>query len=331
MNRLIRAATAILMLQLTAAHSQAEETRYRGLCDASAAVALGPKHFVVADDDHHMLTIYQRGKPEAVTCVDLIKDSGECLRSGKPTKSDIEGAARIDDRIYWISSHSANSDGKFKKTRRQFFATDVLESAAGPTVSAATPPYTGLIEALVADPRFADLRLASEAGKGPEEPGGLNIEGLAATPDKELLIGFRNPLSNHRVASRRKALLVPFKNPADVLKTAAPVFGDPIALDLGGLGIRSIELVGSQFAIVAGPFGPKSRVQGFVLYTWSGKAADAPRRVKGVDFGSMHPEALFATGGKNGIYVLSDDGDDCPADKSFRGMALTLPDPDKRP
>ena len=95
MNRLIRAATAILMLQLTAAHSQAEETRYRGLCDASAAVALGPKHFVVADDDHHMLTIYQRGKPEAVTCVDLIKDSGECLRSGKPTKSDIEGAARI--------------------------------------------------------------------------------------------------------------------------------------------------------------------------------------------------------------------------------------------
>ena len=201
MNRLIRAATAILMLQLTAAHSQAEETRYRGLCDASAAVALGPKHFVVADDDHHMLTIYQRGKPEAVTCVDLIKDSGECLRSGKPTKSDIEGAARIDDRIYWISSHSANSDGKFKKTRRQFFATDVLESAAGPTVSAATPPYTGLIEALVADPRFADLRLASEAGKGPEEPGGLNIEGLAATPDKELLIGFRNPLSNHRVAS----------------------------------------------------------------------------------------------------------------------------------
>lgn len=331
MNRLIRAATAILMLQLTAAHSQAEETRYRGLCDASAAVALGPKHFVVADDDHHMLTIYQRGKPEAVTCVDLIKDSGECLRSGKPTKSDIEGAARIDDRIYWISSHSANSDGKFKKTRRQFFATDVLESAAGPTVSAATPSYTGLIEALVADPRFADLRLASEAGKGPEEPGGLNIEGLAATPDKELLIGFRNPLSNHRVASRRKALLVPFKNPADVLKTAAPVFGDPIALDLGGLGIRSIELVGSQFAIVAGPFGPKSRVQGFVLYTWSGKAADAPRRVKGVDFGSMHPEALFATGGKNGIYVLSDDGDDCPADKSFRGMALTLPDPDKRP
>ncbi|MBK8892095.1 MAG: hypothetical protein IPN75_17800 [Dechloromonas sp.] len=66
---------------------------------------------------------------------------------------------------------------------------------------------------LVADPRFADLRTASEAGKGPEEPGGLNIEGLAATPDKELLIGFRNPLSSNRVASRRKALLVPPQEP----------------------------------------------------------------------------------------------------------------------
>jgi hypothetical protein len=34
-------------------------------------------------------------------------------------------------------------------------------------------------------------------------PGGLNIEGLAATPDGQLLIGFRNPLSEG------KALLLP--------------------------------------------------------------------------------------------------------------------------
>jgi hypothetical protein len=66
------------------------------------------------------------------------------------------------------------------------------------------------------------------------------------------------------------------KNPAEVIdKAAAPVFGDPVALDLGGRGIRSIEFVESRYVIVAGPFDNGKRSgKGFALYTWSGKGTD---------------------------------------------------------
>ena len=321
-------AALFLNTLLMTAPVHAEATRYLGLCDASAAVALGARHFVVADDDRHVLTIYQRGKPEAVACVELLENSGECLPKAKvkATKSDIEGAARIGNRIYWISSHARNQDGEIKVQRRQIFATDMLAGAASPTVSAATPPYTLLVEHIAAEPRFAVLGLASKQTIDPEMPGGLNIEGLAATPDGQLLIGFRNPLS-----VRKEALLLPLRNPAAVIdQSAKPVFGDLIALDLGERGIRSIDFVNSRFAIIAGPWGDKKSGKGFALYTWSGKMADSPQRVKKIDFSDMHPEALFAAAGKNEIYVLSDDGNQCndtrPGEKSFRGLSLTLPD-----
>lgn len=324
----MRVTTLLLNTLLMVAPVHAEETRYFGLCDASAAVALGARHFVVADDDRHVLTLYQRGKPEAVTCVELLGNSGECLpkAKAKATKSDIEGAARIGDRIYWISSHARNQDGEIKVQRRQFFATDMLTSAPSPTVSAATPPYTRLVEDIAAEPRFAVLGSASKRAIDPEMPGGLNIEGLAATPDGQLLIGFRNPLS-----ARKEALLLPLRNPAAVIDQAAkPVFGDLIALDLGERGIRSIDFVNSRFAIIAGPLGDKKSGKGFALYTWSGKVADSPQQVRKIDFSDMHPEALFAVAGKNEIYVLSDDGNQCkdtkPGEKSFRGFSLTLPD-----
>lgn len=44
----------------------------------------------------------------------------------------------------------------------------------------------------------------------------------------------------------------------------------------------------------------------------------------------MHPEAVFATGRDNEVYILSDDGKKCKdahGEKSFRGFALTLPAP----
>ena len=44
----------------------------------------------------------------------------------------------------------------------------------------------------------------------------------------------------------------------------------------------------------------------------------------------MHPEAVFATGRDNEVYILSDDGKkfkDAHGEKSFRGFALTLPAP----
>ena len=334
MSRLIPLTAILLASTLTPLPAEAQTTRYRGLCDASAAVALSPTHFVVADDDHDILTLYRYGQPDASASVDLTDYLGNRQPDGKSKKGDIEGAARIKNRIYWITSHGRNGEGKIQEARQQLFATEVSETAAGPTVEVpTTPPYKRLIRDLMADPRLAPLAAASALQKPPENPGGFNIEGLAATPEGHLLIGFRNPLPDG------KAWLVPLKNPAEVIdKAATPVFGDPLALDLGERGIRSIEFVASRYLIVAGPFdNGKHSGKGFALYTWSGKGTDSVKRVKKVDFDTMHPEALFAADGKNVIYLLSDDGSDiCKKGnvplrkKSFRGVAMALPGPDKK-
>jgi hypothetical protein len=193
----------------------------------------------------------------------------------------------------------------------------------------ARPAYTGLLSALLAQPRFEALGLAAAAQVAPEEPGGLNIEGLAATPSGGLLIGFRNPRPGGR------ALIVPLDNPrAMVDAAAAPLFGDALLLDLGGRGIRSIERIGTRYVIVAGAFDDGAD---FALFTWSGQAGDAPRRVTEAPLGALRPEALFAWPGSERIQVLSDDGG-VPVDghpckhkavpakkKSFRSVEFTLP------
>jgi hypothetical protein len=48
-----------------------DQSRYEGFCDAAAAVALGPSHFVVADDERNTLVTYQRGQAAPVALLDL--------------------------------------------------------------------------------------------------------------------------------------------------------------------------------------------------------------------------------------------------------------------
>lgn len=304
---------------------------YRGVCDASAAVSLGNERFVVAEDEHNVLLVYRIGQPEAVGRVDLTDYLGSRNAKGKVKESDIEGAARVGDRIYWIASHGRDKNGNAEPTRLRFFATSVVEGGSGPTVQAlATPPFTRLLDAISAEKRFDVLKKASKLA--PEDKHGLNIEGLAAAPDGSLLIGFRNP------RPKGKALVLPLLNPAAVIDAgAAPVFGDLIALDLGGRGIRSLEWVDGSYAIVAGPHGDRDgNSKDFAFYGWAG-AGSSPVRVKDVDFGALNPEALFKLPGTDRLYVLSDDGgmpvggasckeDSVPVDrKGFRGMTIRQP------
>jgi hypothetical protein len=95
------------------------------------------------------------------------------------------------------------------------------------------------------------------------------------------------------------------KNPAEVNSGAKAALGQPIELALGGLGIRSIDRVGGEYLVIAGPSGESG---GFALYKWSGAAGDAPIAMKKIDFKDMHPEALFAVPGTDMIQILSDDG-----------------------
>lgn len=281
----MRAAAAGLALLTAVAQAQ---TRYEGLCDASAAIALDAQHFVVADDEHNRLTVFKRGTPAAVREVDL----GKFLRADK--ESDLEGAARVGDRIYWIASHARNSAGKRREDRHRFFATAIK----GATVEPVGTPYTALLEDLLASPALARLPLAAAAQLAPEARDGFNIEGLATAPDGSLLIGLRNPVPDGR------AVVLPLLNPADLVAGRGPArFGTPASLDLGGRGVRDLAHVGTGYLIVAGPTGDEGS---FALYRWSGRASDAAVRVP-IELGSLRPEALF-TWPDGQATLLSDDG-----------------------
>ena len=315
------------------ANAHAEE-RYTGMCDASAAVSIGHGRFVVADDELDVLRVYQKSASAPVASLDLIDYLRNRKGTNKNHEGDLEGAAAIGDRIYWISSHALKGkDKSVDPHRMRFFATSITGAANAASVApVADAPYETLLADLLADPRFAVLAEASKYGAENGNPDGLNIEGLAAMPDGALLIGFRNPQPEN------KALVVPLLNPREVIaRSARPRFGNLIRLDLDGRGIRSFERVNDEYLIVAGPRGEaeKNPVKpAFALFRWSGAAGKAPVLVRALDDGTFRPEALFFDPDSKELVMLSDDGDEAvgalrckdkklPADqKSFRVKRL---------
>ncbi len=296
-----------------------EATKYDGPCDASAAVALDGEHFVVGNDENNTLHVYRRGQPKAVGALNLSKFLG--TRSDR--ESDIEGAASISTRTYWITSHARNSRGKAGQDRHRFFATEVLPGQP-PSLRPVGEPYTRLLNDIEASDALKPYRLANAARLAAEAEGGLNVEGLAATPDGHLLIGLRNPLAHQR------ALVVPLENPAELIEGKRAKFGMPIELDLGRRGIRSIVLVGSSYLIVAGPTADRGS---FALYRWSGRAGDAAAPIAGGDLRDLRPEAAFAIPQSGLVQLLSDDGGvmtggvECKklpaAQQTFRSLIVT--------
>lgn len=269
--------------------------RYAGACDASAAAALDDRHFVVANDENNTLAVHRIGEPVAVGSIALDRFLGV----GHDAEADIEGAAAIGTRIYWITSHARDSKGRAQPDRRRLFATDIL-AGAPPGLAPVGRPYTHLVEDLLAAPGLASYGLAAATGRAAEAERGFNIEGLAATPDGRLLIGLRNPLIGGR------ALLIPLDNPEDVVLQGKPArLGVPMELDLGGRGIRSIERVGADYLIAAGP---PADAGSFAIYRWSGGAQDAPEALAFVALDDLRPEALFALPGSAQAVLLSDDG-----------------------
>jgi len=315
-----RFAGAVFLTFATAA-AQGQMTRYIGTCDASAAVGLGSDHFVVGDDEQSALSVYRVGDPTAVGRVDLGSYLGAAGRKEGAEEIDIEGAARIGDRIYWIASHGTNGKGQLQPSRRRFFATTIVENAPVPSVQPLDKrPHVDLLEKALAQPKIAQV-LERAATLDPESEEGLSIEGLAATPRGELMIGFRNP------RPQGQALILPLRNPAAVLDSGAePVFGDMIRLDLGKRGIRSIEWSGTEYWIVGGPHGDRTKdpeALSFELFKWSGPGVQ-PVLVPQRKLAGLNPEALFKVNGSGRWYVLSDDGDTTVEDKKCKSKKVAV-------
>lgn len=284
-----------------------KELKHQGICDASAAVPLGQDRFIVGNDEAdkqlgNVLRVYNSqtsGEPLEIIDINSYFDNNP-----KRKEIDLEAVSELDGVIYWITSHGRNKDAEQKLPRHQFFATKITGDES--ILKQEGKSYTQLVlRDMIEDPKLAQFDLKTAETIAPKNPGGLNIEGLTVTPKGELLIGFRNPIPE------RKALLVPLKNPSDLVgvnKDSKANFGDPILLDLEGFGIRSIEYwsVIDAYLIIAGKF---DQGDDFALYSWSGKQEDKPSRIL-ISFPEFfRPESvLFYPDLNDQFQILSDDG-----------------------
>jgi len=326
----------------------ARELVFVGICDASAAVALTSRTFAVADDEDSVLRVYDADRGgEPLRSVDLSdalfppdrakpvgsgkkkhgkkqqRRAAEAKRQRRAPESDIEAAARIGDVAYWMTSHGRNRSGKRKDARMLFFATTA--SGGSDALRMVGRGYEHLLDDLLTDERYAAFELAAAAELAPKDPGGLNLEGLGERPEGGVWIGFRNPIPGGR------ALIAPLLNPEALVEGERARLGDPILLDLGGLGIRSLSRWRGRTLIAAGAYAEGGAAR---LFTWDGRGPAA--EVVGLDLEGLNPEGFFSPEERDEILLLSDDGTreidgreckrlDDPARKRFRGRWISIP------
>jgi len=287
------------------------------IADASAGAALTPDLFIVGGDEKNKLRVYDVNIPGSAAIADV--EIGDYLNIDPcHPETDIEGATWFNGRIFWITSHGRNRDGKYFCSRYQFFATTVTLEGGELNVTV-DGNYTNLIDNLIAYDSLYNLGLADAIGVAdghidtndipdlaPKEDG-LNIEGLCAAADgSSMLIGFRNP--RPKPEDKKIGLVIRLINPeAVVLGGEAPHFARPLALDLDGFGIRSIEYSHTlgQYLIMAGSHKAGSEEPLQTLYKYH---TPTGLLTKLADFPYITPEAMFQFPHSNDIHLLSDDG-----------------------
>ena len=222
---------------------------FEGAVDGSAGADVGGGFFVGATDEDDEFRLYDvKGGPSLKTLdvgVDAAVKSALGLQEIK--ECDLEGAAKIGDLIFWIGSHGRNKDAREKKERQVLFATKLSGVGKDAKLEIAGKVYTQLIDDLLQDSALAPFDLAKAATLAPKDEGALNIESLAADAGK-LWIGFRNPQSK-----AKDALLVPLLNPTEIIeKGGRAKLGDPLLLNLDGLGVRDMVAWSDGFLFCRG-------------------------------------------------------------------------------
>jgi hypothetical protein len=290
---------------------------FREAADASAAVAIDPNLFIVADDENNRLRVYNRREPGSRPVEDPNISNFLNIDWDHP-EADIEGATWLNNRIFWITSHGRSAYGDYWLSRYNFFAISISRNQGSIEITV-DGNYTNLVDDLIVYDSVHNLGLAdaigvadghideNRIGELAPKVRGLNIEGLCAMADaNSLLIGFRNPQPD--VGEPNQALIIPLYNPEEVvLGGAASDFGEPILLDMGGLGIRSMEYSPTlgEYLIIAGSHkaGAEEPVQ--ILYRYNMTTGVLTRVA---DFEIITPEGLFQFPNSNDIYMVSDDG-----------------------
>lgn len=302
--------------------------QYRGRSNVSGAIALDDQRFIVADDEDNQLSIFERHQSKALKpTITLSEIFGGDIKDGNHQEIDLEGATRIDDVYLWIGSHSTSSKAKIRTARHRLFGIQLSETRPGKFIAKPYGSiYAHLITDLKRDSRFAPYRLDRAELIAPKAIGGLSIEGLTATPEQGVLIGFRNPLTGGIIQddtlTAGKALLVNLLNPLAVLQGQTAHFATPIELDLGGLGIRDIAWQkDDHYLIVAGPYhANEGRLEKHQLYLWDSTLGTLARQDH-VNLENWNIEAAFFFPGQNDrVELLTDDG----VRKGFRRISVLL-------
>lgn len=271
----------------------AAERVFRGVCDGSAAVMLDDATLLVAYDELNALFAFPLSGGQYTARLDL----EELLDLPSSAEIDIEAAARAGDRIWWLGSHGPDSDARDAPNRRLLFATTV-PSPDLQDLEIMVPPQD-LTDVLLDSPAVRAV-LNKAVRKRAPKAGGVNIEGLAATPEGGLLLGFRSPLSAAK-GLKGKAMLVSLLPDGDRFSVQSIS-----RLDLGDRGVRDLASDGDGYVLIAGSV--KSGGE-FALYAWDGfsKRAEALQPIA-----DLHAEALVDVDGH--WLLLSDDGKQSRAD-----------------
>lgn len=227
-------------------------------------------------------------RPDGVIWMELAPDGSA---AGKPVAvalgvsiDDPEGITADGTHVYVVGSQSRGSGRaglvrfRYDAARRRAVDVEAIEGV-GALLAAAIPA----------------LQRGSRTGA-------LNIEGLAwDARGRRLLLGLRAPLDGGR------ALVVPVKprDPRGAWTGANLEVGAPIALDLGGAGVRSIEADGDSglFWLIAGGVEHAGTAR---LMQWDGTSSAAKSVMTFPD--DLKPEGVARTqvGGKDRTLVVCD-------------------------
>lgn len=272
-----------------------------GLYEPSAIQQLADGRFLVVEDEQaHPFSLVSLGADGTVKSRALTPGWFE----GNDVfwkLDDLEGlTGDAQGYLYALTSHSRNDEGEQKKSRDRLVRFRIEGNhVRDPLV------VSGLKPALVAaHPVLAAAALIEDV----KSDGGLNIEALEITPDRQrLLVGLRSPLLDGA------AILVSIANPSAIFDAgeAPRLSGGLLTLDLGGQGIRGMAWVASLggYLLISGPASQAD--QAFGLWFWSGQPLSPARRV--VVPGLQHFERAegLSTAEIDGvayIVIVSDDG-----------------------
>ena len=270
--------------------------------EPSAVQQLADGRVLVAEDEEqramNIMTVAPDGSlsENPVASLQLTRSFGRKL-------NDVEGLT-ADDKgfVYAVTSHSSDTSGKRDPTREQLLRFRVNGNIAG-DVAAVTTLRDEMVKSPVLDAAF---KARMNASVNFDE---LDIEGLAYdNSTRSILLGLRTPMAG------KSSIIVPIVNSeAMFTSNAAPVFGQPIFLDLNGGGIRSLyfDPVLSMY-VIANEINDTAGNKQAQIWTWSGSPQDKPVKIETPELAPLQNiEAVdsITSNGTIKMVFMADEGD----------------------